>query len=152
MAEPKTKKTAASVSAFIAKVKDPVKRRDVQTVSTMMERLTGDPPAMWGPSIIGFGSHEWVTADGRSTPWPKLGFSPRSTALVLYIMSDFPARDALLAKLGKHSIGKSCLYIKRLDDVDLGALEALLKGSIASMGTTPLRSARAKSRERVARS
>jgi len=132
MAEPKTKKTKASVKGFLAKVTDPVKRRDAQAVCAMMERLSGSPPAMWGPSIVGFGTHDWITADGRATPWPIAGFSPRSTSLVVYLMPSFPSRDALLAKLGKHSIGKSCLYVKRLDDVHLPTLEALVTKSIAA--------------------
>jgi hypothetical protein len=98
----------------------------------MLERISGEPPAMWGPSIVGFGTFDWVTADGRATPWPVVGFSPRSTSLVLYLKPTFPARDALLAKLGKHSTGKSCLYIKRLDDVHLPTLEALVTRSIAA--------------------
>jgi hypothetical protein len=130
MAEPKTKKTKASVKGFLAKVADPVKRRDAQAVCAMMERITGEQPAMWGPTIVGFGAHDWVTADGRATPWPIAAFSPRSTALVIYIMPTFPARVGLLAKLGKHSIGKSCLYIKRLDDVHLPTLEALVTKSM----------------------
>ena len=84
----------------------------------MIGRITGEPPAMWGPSIVGFGSHDWVGANGKATPWPVAGFSPRKAALVVYLMPGFPGRDAMLAKLGKHTIGKSCLYIKRLSDVD----------------------------------
>src|SRR6188474_3519532 len=100
MAEPKTKKTKASVKGFLAKVTDPVKRRDAQALCAMLERLSGEPPAMWGPSIVGFGAYDWVTADGRSTPWPLAAFSPRSTALVVYLVPAFPERDGLLAKLG----------------------------------------------------
>ena len=130
MAEPKTKKTKASVAGFIAKVADPVKRKDAQVVCEMMERLSGDKPAMWGPSIIGFGSHDWVGASGKSTPWPVAAFSPRSTSLVIYLMPTFPGKNELLSKLGKHSTGMCCLYIKRLSDVDLTTLEKLVKKSI----------------------
>jgi len=132
MAEPKTKKTKASVKGFLAGVTDPAKRRDAQALCAMMERLSGEPPAMWGPSIVGFGAHDWVTADGRATPWPIAAFSPRSTSLVVYLMPTFPRRDALLAKLGKHSTGKSCLYIKRLEDVHLPTLAALVTQSMAA--------------------
>ena len=133
MAEPKTKRTTASVKAFLDAVPDPTRRRDGVAVSRMMQRLTGHRPAMWGPTIVGFGAHDWVTADGRATPWPIAAFSPRKAALVVYLMASFPERAALLAKLGKHSIGKSCLYIKRLEDVDLPTLEALVKGSIKAV-------------------
>jgi len=130
MAEPKTKRTTASVKAFLDAVPDERRRRDAAVVNRMLQRITGHRPAMWGPSIVGFGTHDWVTADGRSTPWPVAGFSPRKAALVVYLMTAFPGRNALLAKLGKHTIGKSCLYIKRLEDVDLKTLEALVQGSV----------------------
>jgi hypothetical protein len=94
-----------------------------------MRRLSGEKPVMWGPNIVGYGAHG-VTADGKATPWPIAAFSPRSTALVVYLKPAFPGRDALLSKLGKHSIGKSCLYIKRLEDVDGPTLEALVKASM----------------------
>lgn len=148
MAEPKTRRTTASVKGFLDAVPDPVRRRDGIAVDRMMRRLTGHRPAMWGPTIVGYGEHDWVTADGRATPWPITGFSPRKAALVVYLMSGFPGRDALLAKLGRHSIGKSCLYIKRLDDIDLPTLEALVKGSIKAV-TRP-RSATARRQPRAA--
>ena len=132
MAEPKTRKTTASVKGFIAKV-DPARRRDAQVVCEMMERLSGDVPAMWGPTIIGFGSHDFFGANGKSTPWPVVGFSPRKPSLVLYLMVAFPGKNELLAKLGKHTTGKSCLYIRRLADVDLPTLEKLVKKSIESV-------------------
>jgi hypothetical protein len=118
------------VKAFLDAVPDERRRRDAAVVNRMLQRITGHRPAMWGPSIVGFGTHDWVTADGRSTPWPVAGFSPRKAALVVYLMTAFPGRNALLAKLGKHTIGKSCLYIKRLEDVDLKTLEALVQGSV----------------------
>lgn len=153
MAGPKTRRTTASVSDFIENVSNPTRRRDAKTVDAMMTRLTGDKAAMWGPSIIGYGSWDQVTANGKSTPWPIAAFSPRNTALVVYIMSGFPKREALLAKLGPHSIGKSCLYIKRLDEVDLATLEELVLGSMHSVrATTPPRTARAKKGSRAARS
>jgi hypothetical protein len=160
MAEPKTKKTTASVSDFIAGVENPVRRRDAKTVGAMMARLTGARAAMWGPTIVGYGSWDQVTADGKSNPWPVAAFSPRGPALVVYIMTGFPGREALLAKLGPHSIGKSCLYLKRLDDVHLPTLEKLILGSMESVGAsrgtsrgaTRPRTATAKKRSRAARS
>lgn len=130
MAEPKTRKTKASAKGFIAKVADPVKRRDAQAVCAMMERLSGDKPAMWGPNIIGFGTHDRVGSTGKATAWPVAAFSPRSTALVVYLTPEFPGKHELLAKLGKHTTGKSCLYIKRLSDVDMATLEELVRRSI----------------------
>jgi hypothetical protein len=130
MAEPKTRPTKVSVKAFLDGVKHPGRRKDAHEVDRLMRRLSGEKPVMWGPNIVGYGTHDWVTADGQATPWPIAAFSPRSTALVVYLMPAFPSRDALLSKLGKHSIGKSCLYIKRLEDVDGPTLEALVKGSM----------------------
>jgi hypothetical protein len=152
MAEPKTRRTRASVSAFISTVANPVRRRDAKKVGAMMARLTGERGAMWGPSIVGYGRYDLVMANGKSNPWPVAAFSPRDPALVVYIMPGFPGRDALLAKLGPHSIGKSCLYIKRLDDVDLPTLRKLVKGSMESVGATRPRTATAKTRSRAARS
>ena len=116
---------------FLRAVEDDGRRQDAVELCLLMQQVTGEPPVMWGPSIVGFGTHDWITADGRATPWPIAAFSPRSTSLVVYLMPSFPSRDALLAKLGKHSIGKSCLYVKRLDDVHLPTLEALVTKSIA---------------------
>jgi hypothetical protein len=134
MAEPKTRKTKASVKGFIAKVADPVMRRDAQALCAMMERLSGDKPAMWGPSIIGFGTHDWVGSTGKATAWPVAAFSPRSTSLVIYLLPVFAGKHELLAKLGKHTTGKSCLYIKRLSDVDMKTLEELVRRSMPSGG------------------
>ena len=155
MAEPKTKKTTENVSAFIEKVSNPMRRRDAKTVDAMLARLTGDKAAMWGPSIIGYGTFDLVMANGKSNPWPIAAFSPRNTALVIYLWPVFPKREELLAKLGPHSIGKSCLYIKRLDEVDLPTLEKLVRGSMESVRTptlTPPRTATATKRSRAARS
>ncbi len=133
MAEIKTRPTRASVGKFLDAVKDPVRRRDAKTVDRMMRRLTGEKPVMWGPSIVGYGTWDFTYADGKVLPWPITGFSPRSTALVVYLMPRFKDREKLLAKLGKHSIGKSCLYIKRLDDVDQTVLEALVKACMKAV-------------------
>lgn len=121
MPEPKTKKTKASVSAFIAAVLDETRRKDAKAIDKMFREITGEKPAMWGPSIIGYGSYETSTGT-----WPRLGFSPRKGNLALYVLSDFAGRDGLLKKLGKHKTGKSCLYINKLADVDERVLRELV--------------------------
>jgi hypothetical protein len=132
MVEPKTKKTEQSVEEFIAGV-DEKRRADCQTLIDLMREVTEDEPAMWGPSIVGFGSYRYKYASGREGNWPLTGFSPRKQNLTLYIMSGFDAYDALLGKLGKHTTGKSCLYVKKLDDVDMAALRELVEQSVAHM-------------------
>jgi hypothetical protein len=131
MAENKTKPTKVSVASFIDQVADPAKRADAKALIKLMRRLTGEPPKMWGPSIIGFGTCHYKYDSGREGDMPLAGFSPRKPATVIYIMTSAPGSEALLAKLGKHSIGKSCLYIKKLADVDQAVLEALILNSIA---------------------
>ena len=121
MPEPKTKKTKASVAAFIDAVDDPTRRKDAKAVDKMFREITGEKPAMWGPSIIGYGSYESPTG-----AWPRSGFSPRKANLVLYVLSDYGGRDAVLKRLGKHKTGKGCLYINKLADVDEGALRDLI--------------------------
>jgi hypothetical protein len=127
-AEPKTKKTIASVSAFIDAVENETRRVDAKAVLKLMKEVTGEKPAMWGPSIIGFGAYKGPTGD-----WPIVGFSPRKANLVLYIMPGFAQYDALLAKLGKHKTGKSCLYLNKLSDADPAVLRQLVERSVAHM-------------------
>jgi hypothetical protein len=112
MAEPKTQKTKASVAAFIAAVEDETRRKDAKAVDKMFREITGEKPAMWGPSIIGYG--EYPTLSGK---WPRIGFSPRKANLVLYIMDGYD-NEPLMKALGKHKTGRSCLYINKLADVD----------------------------------
>lgn len=131
MAEVKTKPTNASVRDFLNGIEDEQKRRDAKTVARIMKRVTGKPPKMWGPSIVGYDSYHYVYASGREGDFMVAGFSPRKQALTLYIMSGFSGHQALMKKLGKHSTGKSCLYIKRLDDIDLEVLEELITRSVA---------------------
>ncbi len=131
MSQAKTQPTGASVRAFLDGVEDDSKRRDARTVARLMKRVTGERPKMWGDSIVGYGSSHYVYASGREGDWPLAGFSPRKQAMTLYIMSGFSGHQALMKKLGKHSTGKSCLYIKRLDDVDLEVLEELVERSVA---------------------
>jgi hypothetical protein len=126
--EPKTKKTAASVTAFLDAVEDDRRRADAKVVLRLMQDVTGEKPAMWGPSIIGFGAYQSPTG-----PWPIVGFSPRKANLVLYILPGFTAYAPLLARLGKHKTGKSCLYLNKLADVDMEVLARLITESVAHM-------------------
>jgi len=123
MAEPKTQRTKASVPAFITAVEDETRRKDAKAVDKMMRDVTGEKPAMWGPTIIGYGEY-----DGPTGKWPRIGFSPRKANLVLYIMDGYEG-EPLMKKLGKHKTGRSCLYINKLADVDEGVLrEIVVKG------------------------
>jgi hypothetical protein len=134
-AENKTRPTEISVDQFIADVPDPQRRADVEAVRATMERLTGHPAVMWGPSIIGFGTCHYRHDSGREGDMPRLGFSPRAKELVLYISDDYGRHQAIMDRLGKHKTGKSCLYIKRLSDVDEGALEELMVDALDHMRT-----------------
>ena len=129
MGELKTKRTGASVKEFLAAV-DEDRRDDCQTIVKMMKKATGADPKMWGPSIVGFGDYKYRYPDGREMDWMLAAFSPRKRELVLYIMAGFDSYDELMAKLGKHKSGKSCLYIKRLSDVDTGVLQQLIDDSV----------------------
>lgn len=133
MAETKTKPTEGSVDAYIEAIESPARREDARTVRGMMERITGEPPKMWGPSIIGFGSYHYRYDSGHEGTSCRLGFSPRKAELVLYVLTGTPEQEALLAKLGKHKVGKSCLYIKRLADVDMAVLEDITRAALADM-------------------
>ena len=136
MTELKTKVNNADVVAFLNGVADERKRQDCFAVLELMRRVTGAEPKMWGDSIVGFDSYRYVYATGRSGDWPITGFSPRAQNITLYIMAGFDQYDVLLARLGKHKIGKSCLYIKRLADVDLTVLEELVALSVEHMRRT----------------
>lgn len=129
--EPKTKPTAASVAAFIDAVENEQRRKDAKTVDKLMREITGEKPVMWGPSIIGYGRYTTPTG-----PWPIVGFSPRKANLVLYVMSGFAGEGALMARLGKHKTGKSCLYLNKLDDVDGAVLKEIVARSVAHMRKT----------------
>lgn len=120
MAEPKTQKTKVSPASFIAAVEDETRRKDAKTVDKLMRDITGEKPAMWGPSIVGYGEYEGPT--GR---WPRIAFSPRNANLVLYLMDGYDG-EPLMKKLGKHKTGRSCLYINKLADVDEGVLRQLV--------------------------
>lgn len=129
----KTQKTKASVAKFIAAVEDDRKRADAKAIDEMLREVTGEKPAMWGPSIIGYGSYTLTNTMGEAE-WPKIGFSPRKSATVLYIVPEFLESDPLLKRLGKYRAGKSCLYINKLADVDQEVLRALATRSWRHMG------------------
>ena len=126
----KTQETNAGVDAFIKTVADPAKQADARIILALMQKVSGDPPKMWGSAIVGFGNRKLVYESGRELECPTIGFSPRKQNLTLYLMNGFRDYDALLAKLGKHSIGKSCLYINRLVDIDMKVLESMVKQSV----------------------
>jgi len=127
MAELKTKQTDQSVQKFLNDIPDPVKRKDSKTVAAMMSEISGYKPKMWGPSIVGFGSYHYKYASGQEGDWPLICFSPRKQNLTLYVLSGSDDENELLRKLGKHTTGKSCLYIKQLSDVDLPTLKTLMQ-------------------------
>jgi hypothetical protein len=131
MADNKTKSTKFSVLAFINALADRTKCADANALVKLMRSATGEKPKMWGPSIIGFGSYHYKYDSGREGDMPLIGFSPRKAATVLYLtgLSD---SEALLTKLGKHTTGKACLYIKKLTDVDQQVLEDLVVKSVAA--------------------
>jgi len=130
MAELKTKATEVGVEVFIAGLPDERRREEARALDAIYRRVTGLEPKMWGPSIIGYGSYDYRYDSGRTGTMCKAGFSPRKAALTLYLVGDYGARqpeaNALLTRLGKHSTGKSCLYVKQLGKVDLAVLEGLI--------------------------
>lgn len=136
MAELKTQLNEGDVNAFIDTVEDERRREDARRVLAMMEKITRRPARMWGSSIVGFGSYHYTYASGRTGDWMITGFSPRKTALTLYIMAGFSRHEELLSRLGKFKTGKSCLYVKRLDDVDQKVLAQLIRASVAHMRKT----------------
>jgi hypothetical protein len=132
MAENKTQKTDVSVTDFLNSITDEQKRQDAFTLLALMSEITGLEPKMWGAGIVGFGDVHYKYASGREGDWFKVGFSPRKQNLTLYIMDGFPKYYDLLAQLGKHKTGVSCLYLKKLADVDLRILRELISQSLAS--------------------
>jgi Domain of unknown function (DU1801) len=133
MTENKTKPTDGDVRAFIDAVADDQQRADAHVICAMMERLSGEPPTLWGASIIGFGSYHYKYDSGREGTSLRIGFSPRKGQTVLYLMDGYGNRAEQLARLGKHKIGKSCLYLKRLSDADTTVLEEMIIDSLAHM-------------------
>ncbi len=136
MAELKTKPTKLEVETFLNGIPDETKRRDCNTVLKLMKKITKSEPRMWGSTIVGFGEYHYKYASGHEGDCFVAGFSPRKDALTLYIMPGFGKHAALMKKLGKHKTGKSCLYVKRLEDIDMKVLEQLIQDSVAAMAKT----------------
>lgn len=132
MAENKTQATAANVADFLDRVEPEARREDAKAMVRLMERLSGEPPVMWGPGIVGFGRYRYRYESGREGEMCRIGFSPRKDALTLYIQDGLSQTD-LTARLGKYKAGKSCLYVKRLADIDPEILEQLVIASLAEM-------------------
>lgn len=130
MAELKTKLTKASVVKFLNTLPDEQKRQDCWAIVEMMQAATKAEPKMWGTSIVGFGTYHYSYASGQEADWPIVGFSPRKQNITLYLSSGFEQYDELLTKLGKHSCGKVCVYIKRLSDVHVPTLKKLVNASV----------------------
>jgi hypothetical protein len=130
MAEAKTKPTKLSVEKFIKSQPDEQTREDCRTLSKLMKEASGAEPQMWGTSIVGFGTNHYKYASGREGDWPVIGFSPRKQNLTLYLGMGEGFDPELLKKLGKHSLGKGCLYFKRVSDVHLPTLKKVIKTSI----------------------
>ncbi|MFC0029280.1 DUF1801 domain-containing protein [Micromonospora chaiyaphumensis] len=129
--QPVTVPTDASVDDFLAAVPDDRRRADAERLCALLREVTGEPPVMWGPSIVGFGTYRYTYAGGRTGDWPLVGFSPRKQQLVVYLVGGYEERyPSVLARLGPHKTGKGCLYLKRLDDVDESALRELVDRTV----------------------
>jgi len=133
MAENKTRPTEASVEDYIAAIDDETRRSDCEVLIKLMSGITKQPPRMWGSSIVGFGSYHYRYESGREGDMCQTGFSSRKGDISVYLVASGANQDELLAKLGKHRMGKSCLYIKRLDLVNAGVLRQLVADSVAEV-------------------
>lgn len=133
MAAIKTRPTGASVDAYLASRASPEQLKDCRAIMAMCRRITKQRPRMWGPSIVGYGSYKYRYESGHSGEMCVAGFAVRGRDLVVYLLAESPAQRALLARLGRHKMGKSCLYFKRLADLDVDVLEALIAGSVADV-------------------
>lgn len=127
MADVKTKQNDADVKAFLDSIENEKRRADAHAVDAIMQEVMGEPGKMWGKSIVGYGSYDYKYASGREGTWMQVGFSPRKATTTLYIMAGFDEYADLMEKLGKYKTGKSCLYIKKLEDVDTDVLKKLIK-------------------------
>jgi hypothetical protein len=130
----KTGPTTSSVDAFLAGVTPPSRAADARVLIPLFTRLTGEPAVMWGPSIIGFGTHRYRYESGREGETPRAAFAPRKAALVMYLHRNFPGAERHLERLGRFTTGKGCLYVKRLADIDLSVLEALVAEALTHLG------------------
>lgn len=133
MADTKTKPTAASIDEYLASRASAEQLADCKALMAMLERVTNEQPRMWGPSIVGYGSYSYRYESGRTGESCLTGFAVRGRELVVYLVAESPEQQELLAKLGKHKIGKACLYLKRLADVDVGILETLVASSVSEV-------------------
>lgn len=133
MATNKTVETKNSVSGYIKTIRDEKRRKDFSALVDLMKKQTGLKPKMWGTSIVGFGSYHYKYESGREGDAPLTGLSSRANAIVLYFDSEFEHRDELLAKFGKHKTGKGCVYVQKLEDIDLNILNKMVKNSVASV-------------------
>jgi len=129
MAANKTQRTDASVAAFLAAIPDPRRQRDAKALAALIRKATGEKPAMWGTSIVGYGQTTYEGSNGRTVDWFPVGFSPRKAALVLYLMGGLKANADLLAKLGPHKVGGGCLYLTRFEEIDTDVLVRLIRRS-----------------------
>jgi hypothetical protein len=135
MAEPKTRATDASVDDYIASRANAKQKADCTTLMAMLKRITNEKPTMWGPSIVGYGTYKYTYESGRSGEMCRTGFAIRGRDLVVYLLAEGQEQQALLARLGKHKMGKSCLYLERLADIDMKVLEQLVIESLAQLKT-----------------
>lgn len=136
MSELKTRPNDASVEQFIQEIPDEKKRSDSREILRLMQDATGEEPRMWGDSIVGFGSYHYCYSSGREGDWFLTGFSPRKRNLTLYIMAGFDSYEDMMARLGKYKTGKSCLYINKLEDVNLDTLKELVRQSAEHVAST----------------
>lgn len=132
MAATKTKAEPVDPAAYLDSVEPPQRQADGKVLAELMTRVSGCPPVMWGPSILGFDRYHYRYDSGHGGEMCRIGFAPRKAELVLYVLGDFPVQEDLLARLGKHRTGKGCLYIKTLAEVDMGVLEELVSASLAA--------------------
>ena len=130
MSELKTQRNKGSVTGFLESVKNKKHREDSYVILEIMKKITGEEPEMWGTSIIGFGTYHYKYKSGREGDWFLCGFSPRVQSLTLYIMTGFSKYDELLSRIGKYKTGKACLYINKIEDIDLKILKQLIKESV----------------------
>lgn len=135
MSKAKTQATDVNVETFLAAIPHPTRQSDAQTLDALFRRITGWTPRMWGPTIVGYGAYHYVYDSGHEGDSLATGFSPRKANLVLYIMPGYLKMDHMLARLGKHKIGKSCLYINKLADVDMNVVEEIIRAGLADLGT-----------------
>lgn len=133
MAKNKTSETTESIREFLEKISDPLKRKDSYVIAALMEKQSGFEPKMWGTAIVGFGSYHYRYESGHEGDAPLIAFSPRSNAISFYMASDVETKKKLLQQLGKYKTGKSCIYIKKLEDVNMGVLIQFIDHSLAHM-------------------